>query len=271
MHYAISITETQILEKYTIKMLLSQAKTNILSSKCFSNEICEKIEQFTENINISENLLESINIVYNKLTTTSDGEAFYLLFYSKVILKSSTYFCPLESPYSTLLAQKLADKIFYHCKQPKEQSITKSTPTNDKEIGALQYLAGYLVKKIKLKTLNCKDYKLDLNQSWVKIMDHATVEGNYEHKLISTLNCGGLAAVKLPFPNIFLITEEKFRYVTQQNTHLVKININELTDPLFENTEFISYFNSIVHTSGVDNFDDNAHEKLLHGMVSLYL
>ena len=61
-------------------------------------------------------------------------------------------------------------------------------------------------------------------------MDHATVEGNYEHKLISALNCSGLAAVKLSFQNIFLITEEKFRYVTQQNTHLAKINISELTD-----------------------------------------
>ena len=98
-----------------------------------------------------------------------------------------------------MLAQKLADKIFYHYKEPKEQSITKSTPINDKEIGALQYLAGYVVKEIKLKALNGKDYKLDLNQSRVKIMDHATVEGNYEHKLISALNLRGLTAVKLPF------------------------------------------------------------------------
>ena len=123
-----------------------------MSSKYFSNEICEKIEQFTENINISENLLETINIAYNKLTTTNDGEAFYSLFYSTVILKSSTYLSPLESPYSTLLAQKLADRIFYHYKQPQEQSVTKSIPINDKEIGALQYLAGYVVKKIKLES-----------------------------------------------------------------------------------------------------------------------
>ena len=76
-------------------------------------------------------------------------------------------------------------------KQPKEQSITKSTPINDKGIGALLYLAGYVVKKVKLKALSDKYYKLDLNQSQVKIMDHATVEGNYEYKLISVLNPGG--------------------------------------------------------------------------------
>ena len=121
------------------------------------------------------------------------------LFYSTIILKSSTYPCQLESSYSILLAQNLADKRFYHYKQPKEQNVPKSTPINDKEIGTLEYLASYNVKKRKLKALGGKDYKLDLNQSRVKIMDHTTVEGNYEHKLISSLNRGGLAAVKLPF------------------------------------------------------------------------
>ena len=49
-------------------MLLLQTKRNILSSKCFLNEICDKKEDFTENINISEKFLGSINIAYNKLT-----------------------------------------------------------------------------------------------------------------------------------------------------------------------------------------------------------
>ena len=87
-----------------------------------------------ENVNISENLLDVNDIAYNKLTTTNDGETFYSLIYSTVILKSSTDLCPLESPYSTLLAQKLADKIFYHYKQPKEQSIIKSTPIKIKNL-----------------------------------------------------------------------------------------------------------------------------------------
>ena len=143
--------------------------------------------------------------------------------------------------------------ILYHYKQPKEQSIPNSIPINDKEIGALHCLVGYVVKKIKLKAISGKDYKLDLKLSCVKIMYHTIAEWNYEHKLISALNQGGLTAVKLPFQSIFLITEEKFRYVTQQNTQLAKINISELTDTLLEKKELISYFKSIVDTSGVDN------------------
>ena len=125
------------------------------------------------------------------------------LFYNTAILKSLTYLCPLESPYSTLLAQKIGDKIFYYYKQPKEQSIPKSTPINDKEISALQYLVGYVVKKRKLKALSNKDYTLDLKQSRVKTMHHTTVEGNYEHKMILALNRGELTAVKLPLQNNF--------------------------------------------------------------------
>ena len=59
------------------------------------------------------------------------------------------------------------------------------------------------MKKRKLKALSGKDYKLDLNQSRVKIMDHTTVEGSYEHKLTSALSHGGLTEVKLPFQNNF--------------------------------------------------------------------
>ena len=46
-------------------------------------------------------------------------------------------------------------------------------------------------------------------------MDHATVEENYERKLISPLNHDGLTAVNEAFTNIFLITEEQVRYATQ--------------------------------------------------------
>ena len=66
-------------------MLLLQTKRNILSSKCFLNEIYDKKEQFTENINISEKFLGSINIAYNKLTATNDGKTYYVLLYSTVI------------------------------------------------------------------------------------------------------------------------------------------------------------------------------------------
>ena len=61
------------------------------------------------------------------------------------------------------------------------------------------------------KTLECafngKDYKLVFNQSQIKIMDHATVEGNYEHKLISAYNRGRLNNIKVRI--FFLIIKEK--------------------------------------------------------------
>ena len=40
---------------------------------------------------------------------------------------------------------------------------------------------------------------------------------------------------------------------------------------MLENTELISYFNSIMDSSGVDNFDEETREKLLNHMLSFYL
>ena len=45
----------------------------------------------------------------------------------------------------------------------------------------------------------------------------------------------------------------------------------ELTNNILDNTEFISYYNSIVYTSIEDNLDENANEKRLIYMFSSYL
>ena len=44
---------------------------------------------------------------------------------------------------------------------------------------------------------------INLSLTNLRLMDHATVEGNYEHKLLSAYNRGGLTTVKLQFQNIF--------------------------------------------------------------------
>ena len=109
-----------------------------------------------------------------------------------------------------------------------------------------------MVKTIKLTWTNLRLKK------WMMLQLREIMNKNWFHLLIVL----DLQQKKFPFQNFFffLISEEK--YATQQNTYLSKININELTDTLLENTEFISYFNSVVDTSCVDNFDDNTRERL---------
>ena len=109
-----------------------------------------------------------------------------------------------------------------------------------------------MVKTIKLTWTNLRLKK------WMMLQLREIMNKNWFHLLIVL----DLQQKKIPFQNFFffLISEEK--YATQQNTYLSKININELTDTLLENTEFISYFNSVVDTSCVDNFDDNTRERL---------
>ena len=86
---------------------------------------------------------------------TKDGDGFYSSFYSIIVLNASNYLPELGRPASTLLAQKLADKLFNHFKHPKEIAGVEVPPVTEKEIGGLQYLAGYVVKKM-LKKI-CKE------------------------------------------------------------------------------------------------------------------
>ena len=123
-----------------------------------------------------------------------------------------------------------------------------------------------------MKPINSKDYKHYLKKSHVKIIDHATVEENDKHKLISVFNHGGLTAIKLQritaIKNIFFISERKFRYSTQEKIHLAKINISKLPIIWLEN-KLVSYFNSIMDSSGVDHFYVYAYEKLVNDMLDL--
>ena len=123
---------------------------SLSENECFTTHLREEIANFTSNP--SEDLLQILNQIYNALLKTKDGDGFYSSFYSIVVLNASKYLPELERRASTLLAQKLADKLFNHFK-PKEIPDVEIPPATEKEMGGLQYLAGYVVKKILKKTM----------------------------------------------------------------------------------------------------------------------
>ena len=187
-------------------------------------------------------------------------------------MNASIYLTELERPASTLLAQKLADELFNHFKQPKEFiPDAKFPPVTEKEIGmgGLQYLAGYIVKKMLRKTMQGKSCDSAKNQPTVKILQHATVDEN--QKLVSCLTRGGLTVVSIDFQRMFLKAEIQFRKVTSTSNHLKSIDVNSLTYFLMQDAEVISYYNSVVDTSGVENIDIEDRENLQQNMLQLYL
>ena len=237
-------------------------------NECFTTHLHEEIANFTSNP--SEDLLQMLNQIYNALLKTKDGDGFYSSFYSIVVLNASKYLPELERPTSTLLAQKLADKLFNHFK-PKEIPDVDIPPVTEKEMGGLQYLAGYVVKKMLKKAMLGKNCDSAKNQSIIKILQHASVDNLENQKLVNCLNRGGLTAVSIDFQRMFLKAEVQFRKVTTTNNHLKSIDVNSITYSLMQDTEVISYYNSVVDTCGVENIDSEDRENLLQNMLQLYI
>ena len=252
----------------TIKTLLMDTQKSLSENECFTTHLREEIANFTSNP--SEDLLQILNQIYNALLKTKDGDGFYSSFYSIVVLNASKYLPELERPASTLLAQKLADKLFNHFK-PKEIPDVEIPPVTEKEMGGLQYLAGYVVKKILKKTMLGKNCDSAKNQSIIKILQHASVDNLENQKLVNCLNRGGLTAVSIDFQRMFLKAEVQFRKVTTTNNHLKSIDVNSITYSLMQDTEVISYYNSVVDTCGVENIDSEDRENLLQNMLQLYI
>ena len=90
-------------------------------------------------------------------------------------------------------------------------------------------------------------------------------------KLVNCLNRGGLTAVSIDFQRMFLKAEVQFRKVTTTNNHLKSIDVNSITYSLVQDTEFISYYNSVLDTCGVENIDSEDRENLLQNMLQLYI
>ena len=261
--------DIQKLENITIKTLLVDTQKALSEDECFPNHLREKIRSYTSNP--SEDLVHILNQIYNRLMKTKDGEEFYSSFYSIIVLNASMYLPELERPASTLLAQKLAVKPFHHFKQPQNIPDVHVPPVTEKEMGALQYLAGYVLKKMLKKTLQRKNHDTAKNQAIVRILHHATVDDWEDQKLVNCLNRGGLTAVSIEFQRMFLKAEIRFRIATTTNNHLKNIDVNNITHSLMQDTEVVSYYNSVVDTSGVENLQDEEKDNLLQNMLQLYL
>jgi hypothetical protein len=168
------------------------------------------------------------------------------------------------------MATKLCDKIFHFFKRPAQFPVEAPEPITQKELGGLQYLSGYVVRKLLKKVKNNAKYESPESQSIMQILSNAIATDTSKQELISVLNRGGLTSVVEECQQLFSCAELKFRIETSQH-NLRKVDTKKIVYELLQDPDVISFYNCIVDRSDENNVDDELKMNLLEDMLKLYL
>ena len=160
---------------------------------------------------------------------------------------------------------QLGDIIFSYLTKP-EIVERPPTPISDKEIGALNYLSGYVVFKLLKKTRNSAKYNSIKNQQFLNILE-CTLDKKGGNELIDSPSRGGLKTVASDTLRIFYLAEEEFRKTTEISS-LRKISGEEIAQKLLEDQDIISIFKTV--TEDVTDVMNETRENVLNKILHLY-
>ena len=110
----------------------------------------------------------------------------------------------------TLLATKTGDNLFCYFKKPIQFAHEEPIPISEKEIGGLQYLAGYVVKKLLKRVKNSIKYQSTENQAVIAVLSNAITTDISNQKLLETQNRGGLTGVVFYRTTLYVFIANRF-------------------------------------------------------------
>ena len=236
---------------------------------CYPEEIKRSISSYQNIQQSSTLLLTEVKSLLKNLSNKGDAEKYYQDYYFKIVYKADSYFPSLEKPCCTLLAKRVGDKLLAYFKRPAVGPANKPLEISSKEIGSLQYLAGYVVKKILRKIKNHRNYKSPQSQAMIAALQCMTTKNFSDQKLIKTLTRGGLTAVNKQAEFIFRTVEEHFRIETNTG-HFRRIETKKMTANLIKNIDINGAYNNILVKCSFELSKETRYN-LLEKLISLYL
>ena len=211
-----------------------------------------------------EKLLDQIQPLYNKLQMSSNVEKYYANFRVNIVDKAEEFF-DSKNYVPGLVCVKLCDIIFVEFKKQQQLSKEDVAPKTitATEVDGIQYLAGYVVRKLLKKATKSKGENSDFANILVSVLTNAN-----DQTLINIQTRGGLTAVNRECQLIFFKSEEIFRAETKGSVR--KICVESIVETVTKNVDVVSSFTSIVENA-VSVLDANLSEILLSSMVKLYI
>ena len=143
-----------------------KCKHVLISDKDFEEKMCDLIENTKKGnfscypddiksaiINYHDHstplFLADTKIIVEAFMNRNDADTFYASYFSKIVINANFYF-QLSGPECTLFAKTLGDKILCNfSKTNSGEPVESFKPISEREMGGLQYLAGYVLRKLK--------------------------------------------------------------------------------------------------------------------------
>ena len=175
-----------VIDKNILKELTEEAISTLSKDLCYPENLRSKISS-SDNIEVSCSLLlQDVQSLFRGLSSKGDAEKYYENYYTNIVFCAEVFFPDLEKPLCTLLAKRLGDKILSYFKRPTFRPVIKPMEISQRELDSLQYLGGYVVRKILRKTKNCKNYRNQDSQGIILSLECMITNDNIqEQRLIS--------------------------------------------------------------------------------------
>ena len=206
------ILESQQIINAALADLVEQSSKDLSHDLCFLPDVCSSLGSFKFPVNelSSEQaaILNEIALKYKILTGKGNVEKFFVTFYATIVPKAVALFPGLPRNSATLLSTKLADKIIVYSKKPKQQNGTSAVKTlSENETAALQYLGGYIFKKIFKSML----HKTPFGQQHIAILKAGrSFDAENQQRLVDSISRGGLWKITDFVEKIFIRAELHF-------------------------------------------------------------
>ena len=126
------------------------------------------------------------------------------------MLDSSLIFPGLTPKVANLLSLKLLDVYLAWNNKKKEVHSIYTKNLDDRELSALQYIAGYVLQIINQKIRNLQKNDLFESQQFLSILQARKSSNNPNTKLVNALNRGGLWVISNDAEKLFNLFEQYF-------------------------------------------------------------
>ena len=240
--------------------MVKGAKEKIIESQLYTHEINSKLAVY----NMSEEEAVKLTEYLNK-TKIDNTELLYNRLFHDLMAKSSEYFL-LPKDIASLLCTKFVEIVIFSNSSDKDTAakLTTTKSLSEKEIAGMQYLGGYVLRKLYFQV---KNGKLEQKSQVLDMILSATkqVPGD---SFVSDLSRGGLWEISDKMTTVLSVIEKYF-CINVPNMKR-KMELEKMEDELMNFKPLRAMFHSMIDASGV-SISENAECDTIASILALYL